>query len=66
MKRKYRVYDTADGLFGNDYYIEANSPTRALEMLGYKQIRRDTTGKIGRIVVYGIRGSYVYSAIKEE
>lgn len=61
----YRVNDINDGLFGPDYKIEAASPKDAAAALGYSNIKRDISGKIGNLVIYGPRGSYVYSGYKE-
>lgn len=65
---KYSIFDGRLGMLSDDRIIEANSPKEALTIAGYTNIKRDTTGRIGTIVVnhFCRRGSYVYSATLPE
>ena len=62
---KYRIFDTNNGLFGDDSYILAASPLEAVRKYALqnsenpKNIIRDYDSK-GRFVVYGSGKSYVY------
>lgn len=63
--KKYRVCDLSKGMFGEDTNIEANSPLEAgkkyLKLIGDKgNITRDLFNR-GRLVIVGVKGSYVYN-----
>ena len=65
---KYKIFDVNDGPFGhNKGEYEAQNPKEAIHKAGYKNIKRDYTGKIGNIVIQSFNKrftSYVYSADK--
>ena len=59
----YKILDLREGLLADGHIVEADSPKRAVEKLGYKTVERDISGG-GDVVVYGGRRSYVYKAAK--
>lgn len=62
----YRVYDLRDSLFAPDTKIAARSPLEAVKLAGYEDIKRDFSGRVGDVVVRGLRGSYVYIGRRRE
>lgn len=59
---RYVIYDLRKGLFSDTIKIEAKNPIEALKQVGYTNIKRDYTGRVGEVVIRSVRGSYVYIA----
>ena len=57
---KYKIFDLRKSLLAEPDIVYAKNPKEALAKLGYANVKRDFYG-VGDIVVYGQRGSYVYS-----